>query len=76
VVQCVVDPAIARGRVERRLREEPSRSAHADLEFLATVEQSGFARLTLSPSIDVDTTDGYAPSLAEIVAFIDRYQTA
>jgi hypothetical protein len=34
---------------------------------------ASFERITLpAPSIAVDTTDGYAPSLQEIVAFVNR----
>ncbi len=69
IVRCIVDPLTARARIERRLLEDPSRSAHADLEFLDQIERTGFERLSLRPSIDVDTTDGYAPPLEELVAF-------
>jgi hypothetical protein len=39
------------------------------------LEQSfaSFARISLAaPSLDVDTTDAYAPDLTEIVAFVNR----
>lgn len=47
-----------------------SREAHPD--FIVTPEYyAGFERLTIEPSIDVDTTDGYDPSIEEIVTFVN-----
>lgn len=70
VVQCHVDAAAALRRVESR----GVRPAHADAQFLASVtadDVSKFQRLQLdAPCIDVDTTDGYEPSLDAIVEFI------
>ncbi len=72
IIQCTVPDAIARERVARRL-SEPSRAAHADALWLGDDERGPFERLSLSaPSITVDTTDGYAPDLDEIKAFVDR----
>ncbi len=62
IVQCHVDPALAHERAANR-----SRQAHADATLFA------FDRVSLdTPTIDVDTTDGYAPGIAEIVAFVNR----
>jgi predicted kinase len=73
IVHCTVDEAVARERVGHRLsRGDASRASHADADLLragATV----FDRISVpAPSIEVDTTDGYAPKLSEVVAFINR----
>ena len=75
VVQCHTDPATARRRIAEHAA---SRTVHADHALLAAVEQNdeyfeGFRRLTLDvPTIDVDTTDGYRPTIDEIVSFAER----
>lgn len=71
IVHCSVDPAIARERVRKRL-DEPSRSAHADLEWLDELERrGGFQRLSLAvPTLTVDTTEGYVPAIEEIRRFV------
>jgi predicted kinase len=70
LVQCTVDPAIARDRHARRLERDPrSRAAHDDLRLSSSPEP--FVALTLPVrTLRVETTDGYAPSLPEIVAFV------
>lgn len=77
VVHCSVDQAVARERIERRRDTEVSRRAHADGQLLAAVTREGrsafatFERLSIpAPSIVVDTTDGYAPDLEQVVAFV------
>lgn len=79
IVQCTVDEAVARERIERRLATESSRRAHADGELLAAVEEGrrplvpSFVGLSIpAPSMVVDTTVGYAPELDKIVAFASR----
>jgi hypothetical protein len=53
------------------------RQAHADGALLASLERgdqyfSDFRRLSVeAPTIDVDTTDGYRPTIEEVVAFIE-----
>jgi predicted kinase len=48
-----------------------ARQAHPD--FIVTPEYyAGFERLTIEPSIDVDTTSGYDPPIDEIVEFVSR----
>ena len=37
-----------------------------------TEAYTSFAHLSLEPSVQVDTTDGYAPTIAEIIEFVDR----
>ena len=70
LVQCTVDPALARARHARRLQQDPaSRAAHDDLQVMSG--PPSFEALTLPvPTLWVETTDGYAPTLPEIVAFV------
>lgn len=77
IVQCSVDPAVACERIERRRAAEPSRGAHADGQLLAALTPenrrafASFERLSIpAPSIVVDTADGYAPDLEQVVAFV------
>ena len=71
VVQCLTDADTARRRVEGR----GVRTAHADVQWLDGFSSEGFAAFDRvhvdAPSIDVDTTDGYAPSLDDVVAFVN-----
>jgi len=73
VVQCTVDPQTAFDRVVRRRAQDAGRRAHPDPGAggrAAFLEQlRGFRRLALDvPSVEVDTTSGYRPALAEIAA--------
>ncbi len=74
VVQCVTDPDVAARRVLRRRAEDDTRRAHADpgqADAAAYARQlAAFDRVRLDvPSIEVDTTAGCRPGLAEVVAF-------
>lgn len=66
IVRCTVNPAIGRQRMADRARR-----AHADSLLLGDADyHRAFVALSLAvPTLDVDTSDGYRPSLAEIVAF-------
>ncbi|MGW0227395.1 AAA family ATPase [Actinopolymorpha singaporensis] len=71
VIRCVVDPLIANERNQRRAALNPRRArAHprkpGPLPAVHPFEAIGIG----TPSISVDTTDGYAPELADIVAFV------
>jgi len=68
VVQCRTDPAIAR----QRMADRRFRAAHADQSVVADDDYfDDFVRLSLpEPAIDVDTTDGYQPSLEQIVRLL------
>jgi predicted kinase len=75
IVQCHTDKATTLRRLEERASQ---RNAHVDLPLVEAIKAGDryyeyFDRVSIDvPSIDVDTTDGYAPSLDEIVAFVDR----
>jgi predicted kinase len=71
VVRCQLDGEQARARMRHRRADQPTRAAHADLEHLAAA--ASFTPLTLDvPTLDVDTTNGYRPDLAAVVAFCRR----
>jgi predicted kinase len=76
IVHCTVDAAVAFERNRRRLRDTPSRRAHADprdpAEHAAT--HRAFDRVSIdAPYLEVDATDGYRPALEEIVAFVNGH---
>jgi predicted kinase len=75
VIRCTVAAEVAHDRVARRLTDTGSRAAHDDRRYLggrtAAAAGDGFGWVTLpAPTLRVDTSDGYAPPLAEIVAFV------
>lgn len=69
---------MAFNRTQQRARANPLRRAHADPgpndQASYQARYRAFARLTLDvPSLEVDTTDGYRPSLEDqILAFVNR----
>jgi predicted kinase len=78
IVQCHVDVEVAAERAAARAAQPGRVAAHGD--SLARLGREGweqgfasFERLSIAaPSLDVDTTDGYVPQVAEIVAFVNR----
>jgi predicted kinase len=79
IVQCIVEPAVARARIARRLAADaPGRAAHADQDLLrelagGTRAVERFVPIALAArTIRVDTTDGYRPGLPALVAFVDQ----
>jgi len=75
IMHCRVDAGVAWERIGRR-QADPVRRAHADAqlgdEATHAVRHREFDRVSVAaPSIEVDTTDGYAPGLAAIVAFVN-----
>jgi predicted kinase len=76
IVHCVVDADVAFQRSQRRRAENPLRRAHADPGPADAAEHAlrhnAFDRVSVdAPWIEVDTTDGYRPGLAEIVGFVN-----
>lgn len=77
VVHCVVDADVAFGRILRRRQEDPLRLAHADPQGPGdaaeqTRRHREFDRFSgPALSLEVDTTDGYRPSLSRILAFVN-----
>jgi predicted kinase len=76
IVQCHADPAVGRERRRAEL-EAGGRRAHAQIigQEIEDWERAfaAFDRVSIpAPSIDVDTTEGYAPELTEIVEFVNR----
>lgn len=74
IVHCTVAADLAFRRSLRRGSHDPLRSAHADPDPSDKPEwtrrHAEFERLTLAaPSMEVDTTSGYRPTLPELVAF-------
>ena len=74
IVQCTADPEVAFGRIVARRARHPVRSAHADPDAASRAgylrQLRTFDRISLDvPELGVDTTDGYHPSLDEIIAF-------
>ena len=74
IVQCAVAPETAFARVVRRRDDDRVRRAHADpgpsggADFLRRFR--AFDRVSLDvPSLEVDTTSGYRPSLDQVIAF-------
>lgn len=68
IIRCRLPDDIARTRALARLAAQPTRAAHADAEHFATHRTFDALHLD-APTLDVDTTDGWRPGLAEIAAF-------
>lgn len=75
VVRCVVDPELARARITHRATTQPSRSVHGDVAYLRSIAEGqrpieSWVPIALDvPSLIVDTTEGWKPSLARIAEF-------
>lgn len=74
IIRCFIDTQTSRDRLIGR-GDGPARRAHADAEVLAAFDAGrwtidDFDPVNLDvPTLDVDTRDGYVPSLDEILAF-------
>jgi predicted kinase len=74
IVHCAADPEAAFERIARRHARDAARRAHPDPGAAGRETYAGrlraFDRVRLDvPSIEVDTTSGYRPGLADIIAF-------
>jgi predicted kinase len=79
IVRCRVAPALSFERAARRAAGSESRlKAHGDSTIGSGAEDwarafESFEHISIpAPSIDVDTTDGYDPSLEQVVDFVNR----
>lgn len=73
IVHCVTDAEVALSRQRRRLQEDPLRRAHADLQPHSP-DTPAFDRISMdAPRLEVDTTDGYTPTLDDVVAFVNGH---
>jgi predicted kinase len=76
IVQCHTDP----GQAKLRIAERGRRIAHADKPLMDALETDTsaletFVRVSMNvPSIDVDTTEGYDPSLSALVDFVNSHR--
>jgi AcrR family transcriptional regulator/predicted kinase len=77
IVQCVVDAEVAFDRILRRNNDDGTRQAHDDPgpadRADCLLRHRAFDRVDLGvPWLEVDTTSGYRPGIAEITAFAAR----
>lgn len=68
VVRCRVPDEVARRRALARMAEQSTRAAHADDEHFSVPRTFEHLQLDV-PTLDVDTSEGWTPDLAAIVAF-------
>jgi predicted kinase len=75
VIRCTVDAATAHDRIAQRAQQSTHRAAHADhdlLKAIAAREHSldSFVPISLDvPTLTVNTTRGYDPSIQDIITF-------
>ena len=75
ILRCVVDPEVARERIAHRAATQSARAAHADAAFLRRIAEGerpieSWVPIALDvPTLVVDTTQGWMPTLAEVVEF-------
>lgn len=69
IIRCGVDPSIGR----QRMTDRPARVAHADASVSTDAAYyENFAGVSLPvPTIDVDTSEDYAPPFEQIASFVE-----
>ncbi|MFE7125154.1 hypothetical protein [Streptomyces sp. NPDC057617] len=73
--RCAVGSAVAHERIVRRAEVNVRRAAHADRDLLKAIADGdrpleSWVAISLDvPTLVVDTNDGYAPGVEEIVSF-------
>jgi predicted kinase len=73
IVHCEVEAAVAWERANQRIAPRAAHAVGAHVHELGAWTElfTSFERLSIdAPSLSVDTTEGYRPSLDEIVAFV------
>ncbi len=76
IIRCTVPAGTARDRIVQRAHHDEHRAAHADHELLAAIDSGtwspdAFVPISLNlPTLVVDTSDGYAPNMQDIVSFV------
>jgi predicted kinase len=71
IVRCQAPTELTRQRALTRMAAEPTRAAHADTKHFSVQQNFDFIHLD-APTLDVDTSDGWRPSLEKIAAFCRR----
>ncbi|MGW8885952.1 hypothetical protein [Streptomyces sp. NPDC055749] len=76
VVRCITPSVVARDRIVRRAEDPAYRAAHADQELLDAIASGRFSYTKFKPisldmpTLTVNTSNGYRPSLDDIKAFL------
>ncbi|WP_309228183.1 AAA family ATPase [Streptomyces lunaelactis] len=76
VIRCTTPATVAHDRIVQRAQESAHRAAHGDhdlLEAIAAGDHSleSFVPISLDvPTMTVDTSNGYSPSIQDIAAFV------
>ena len=71
IVRCQAPAELTRQRALTRMAAKPTRAAHADTEHFSVPRTFDLIHLD-APTLDVDTSDGWRPSLEKIAAFCRR----
>jgi predicted kinase len=76
IIRCTVGAAVAHDRIAQRAARDTHRAAHGDADLLQAIAAGqhtidSFVHVTLDvPTLIVHTSDGYRPSIPDIVNFV------